>query len=532
MKMEEKEFNLLHEPWIMVMLPSGSIQEMSILDTFKKAHEIKKITGELPTQDIAIIRLLLAIMHAAFVGDNIENPQDAKQLWQELWELKQFPYDIIEKYLTQYENRFWLFHPEFPFYQVADMAKSTEYSTKKLIGSLSESANKIRFFSERADIGKEQVSYAEGARWLLHVNAFDDTSAKPTQKGLESPGAGWLGKLGLVYAQGETLFETLLLNFVLLDDRNEIFDDNSATAYWEQIAVSCKERIKIAQPRAQKELLTLQSRRMQLNRENGVIKGYRLLGGDFFDKENALNEQMTLWKRDDKLNVYSPKRHQSMRQLWRDIAALLPVDHGDREAGVVHWLKFLKDNELYRKNLINLCITGIEYGDKDFFADGIISDSIQINSSFLKKVNETWVNSTIKLVQQTDKAVAYLGYLALDIATAEGNSGDSKDKKRLAISANARAKGYIKLDKAFREWLVNINPETEMLEDKELEWLEIARKIILTEGAKQLEKCSEKALIGCIKKETDAEKSTNAFAAFRRFKAGVVKILGQEVQNG
>ena len=35
--MPEKEFNLLYEPWIKVMLTDGSIQEVSLLVSFAKA---------------------------------------------------------------------------------------------------------------------------------------------------------------------------------------------------------------------------------------------------------------------------------------------------------------------------------------------------------------------------------------------------------------------------------------------------------------------------------------------------------------
>ena len=46
------------------------------------------------------------------------------------------------------------------------------------------------------------MSYAQAARWLLYVNGFDDTSAKPKGKNLPSVGAGWLGKLGLIFRTG------------------------------------------------------------------------------------------------------------------------------------------------------------------------------------------------------------------------------------------------------------------------------------------------------------------------------------------
>ena len=107
-------------------------------------------------------------------------------------------------------------------------------------------------------------------------------------------GAGWLGKLGLLLAQGKTLAETLLLNLTLLKDGRELWDPPHP--YWESDQPRTGERTEIPQPKDQAALLTLQSRRLILHREEGAVKGYRLLGGDFFQKENAFCEQMTLWR--------------------------------------------------------------------------------------------------------------------------------------------------------------------------------------------------------------------------------------------
>lgn len=132
-----------------------------------------------------------------------------------MWTLGHLPEKPIYDYLESYRERFWLFHPTRPFWQVPTAAIGTQYTAAKLNGELSESSNKVRLFPVRTGEDKSTVSYAEAARWLLYVNGFDDTSAKPKGKGLPSTGAGWLGKLGLITAKGDNLFETLMLNFVI-----------------------------------------------------------------------------------------------------------------------------------------------------------------------------------------------------------------------------------------------------------------------------------------------------------------------------
>lgn len=542
-QISEKEFNLLYEPWILVKMKNSEIKEYSILEVFRHAHEAEGLAGELPTQDIAIMRLLLAIMHATFVNDNVENADDAKQLWSELWELKQFPYNIIETYLKQYEERFWLFHPEYPFYQVADLANvMNEYKLAKgkkikneeklktvarLVGDLFQSDNAPRLFSGRNGNQQKKIPYDEAARWLLHLNGFDDDSAKnPTPKGV-----GYLGQLGLLYAKGSNLFETLMLNFILVDDRNEVFEDSreEAKAYWEKPVCKVIEN-QIAQPNIQKDLLTFQSRRILLKKQDKQVIGYLLTMGDFFNKEGPLlNEQMTVWKKDEKVG-FIPKRHMPERQMWRDLSSIISVNEGNgntRESGIIHWLRFLKQEKLLFDKIIKIYTVGGYYRRKGAGWQIIdyVYDSLQINSSILENIGKQWLNMIDDGIASTDKAILCLGWLASDIATVEGNSReDKKDVRRIA-----REKGYGRLDGAFRQWLMSIDPNQDSKENKMSEWMRIAKNIILTEGKMILNRCSDKALVGFIKQEKNKRgevQNINAFNAFRKFQIGIKKELG------
>ena len=148
-KQLEKEFNLLDEPWILVMTRTGEVKEWSLLEVFQHAHEAQQLAGELPTQDIAVMRLLRAIMHGAFITSDIDDDEMAIGCWKEMWTEKKFMYEVVEEYLERYRERFWLFHPQYPFYQTANLSNGTEYDIKKMIGSIAESGNKNRLFQER-----------------------------------------------------------------------------------------------------------------------------------------------------------------------------------------------------------------------------------------------------------------------------------------------------------------------------------------------------------------------------------------------
>ena len=56
--MKEVEFNLLDEPWVRVLCADCTVREVSLTEALLHAHEYKGLAGELPTQDVAVLRLL------------------------------------------------------------------------------------------------------------------------------------------------------------------------------------------------------------------------------------------------------------------------------------------------------------------------------------------------------------------------------------------------------------------------------------------------------------------------------------------
>jgi CRISPR system Cascade subunit CasA len=531
-ELSNAEFNLLHEPWIRVMTLRGEVKEVSLLDALESAHEYRSLAGELPTQDIAVLRLLLAVLYATFARVDIRgvphpmaSDDEALVRWKQLWDAGSLPLEPIASQLRPYENRFYLFHPERPFYQVAGLDRGTEYQAAKLIGDLSESSNKVRFFPMRTGKAKEGLSSGEAARWLLYLNGYDDTSAKPSVRGagLPSVGAGWLGKLGLVFAEGDTLFETLLLNFVLLDSNDEPFAVTLAT--WELKEARWSERERITVPADPLELLTLQSRRILLKQEEGLVTGYLLLGGDFFDKENTFIEQMTMWRKDSgsQTDVYAPKRHSESRQVWREFPSLLARTAGQRRPGVVSWLATLRTAELLEKAMFRLQVTGIQYADKDFYVDGIISDGLTMSTDLLPALGTDWILEITDLLNITDQCVWQLGILALDIAESLGNSDE---KNRKGVSATARERAFFALDIPFRKWLAGLNPDNDDHAEKQLEWLEQMRGTILGIADRLVDEAGEKAMVGIYKTNESAAKSGgfNVFRARRKFRNKVFQL--------
>jgi CRISPR system Cascade subunit CasA len=442
---------------------------------------------------------------------------NALERWKGLWYKNGFPSGPIERYLERYRERFYLIHPETPFYQIADLSerKCTEYEAQKLIGDLSQSGNKPRLFMGRT--GNKAISEAEAARWLLHVNGFDDTSAKPSVRksagsdadAMFSPGAGWLGKLGLITLAGENLFRTLLLNFVVIDDRNEAFE--SSKPIWE-VEVRGTERSKIPLPRGLAELYTLQSRRLLLKHDGENVTGYYLLGGDAFDEENAFIEPMTLWRKSDK--DYAPRRHNAGKQLWRDFGALVLDGDGYKIPGIVKWGEILSDEDIVEA--YSFSAVGLQFADKDFFVDDTYADSLSVNRALFSAVGSDWQDAVVEILNLTEEAVKVFGALASDLALAEGQDRGERGRNLYPIRDAAKEQAYFSLDLPFRKWLAKIDT-TGDIDETMAEWKEQAKKIIRSLANKMLNDMSDAAFVG--------HNGKTAAKAEKRFNIGLAKAL-------
>ncbi len=539
--MNEKEYCLLYEPWLRVVDFDCNIHEVSLIQLFEDAHKYKDLCGELPTQDFAVLRLLLAILHTVFsrydLNGNIapfKDIDDALDRWEELWKNGKFPIKVIADYLETQKERFWLFHPERPFFQSEHAKVGTKYKASKLYGTLSESNNKARLFTNVSGESKETMTFSEAARWLTYLNAFDDTSAKASSeaKGKYNSGkaekismsAGWLGRLGLVCVSGNNLFETLMLNLIIVDNNDELYGEEKPI--WEREKIPDGERIKIIMPDNLSELYTLQSRRVFLIKENQEVKGYYLIGGDFFDKENAFIEPMTVWRNDKKkkTNIYVPQRHNSAKQFWRDFSALIPSDENIRKPGVVSWIELLEQEQKLDNKLIYLQIASVQYGDKDFFVTNVFSDSLQIHASLISDMNKQWRKMVLNSVEFCDTIARKVWTLAEEINLSEGGDYVEKDNAGSSIVAANKAKAdfYNRIDAPFRKWLCTLDPKLDDAENKQKEWRHECVKIAKDLGNEIISHIDMEAIFGRTKNlKENTKHNYSAASAMNKFLGGL-----------
>lgn len=545
--MKDIEFNLLDEKWILVRKSDCTVDELSLTDALLKSHEYVELAGELPTQNVSILRLMLAVLHTVFSRYSpqgepspLYDSDDAADRWKELWNAGRLPEKPIRDYLASVHDRFWLFHPERPFYQTEAAKIGTEYTASKLNGAVSESGNKIRLFCGCTGVQKSELSYSEAARWLLYVNNYDDTSSKPKGKNLPSPGAGWLGKLGLITIRGNNLFETLVYNLILLNHKrnfSEVWGPECPA--WEPDVPNTAERAEIPMPDNLSELYTLQSRRLWLNRDdNEKVIGYNLLGGDFFEKVDAFIEPMTVWSKvkgnERAGEKFQPRRHDSSVQMWREFSYAFETAEGSHIPGVVLWTKYIKQMLPESRKLISFSIASVQYGDKDFFVNDVFSDSLTFHTDLLTEIGEHWRAKITDEIKKCDESAAALRFLAKDIELAAGSSEDTVLKR--AVVERAREQYYYEIDLPFRNWLERIDPNWEIVSEQEeqvlREWHETAKRIALRIGQDLVESAGTEAIVGrAVKDKNDKERYYSAPDAYRYFKVKLNEIYPKEENN-
>lgn len=535
--MSDKEFNLLYEPWILTMNHHGKIEELSIIDVFRKAPQLKAIAGELPTQDVAVMRLLLAILHTVIGRYDLDGhlaplcdgtPDDALDAWADLWEMKRFPMEIIEQYLKKYEDRFWLFHPETPFYQVAALTKDKSvfgpFSVAKLNGELLEGDNKARLFASRSGDTKNSLTYSEAARWLLYILGYSETFGKfeakaKLEKDAPSIGVGWLGKLGTIMACGKTVFETLMLNLVLLKDGNQVW--GAEKPIWEMDANLVKERNHIACPDNPSQLLTCLTRQILLNRDQTkqLVTDYVLLSGTFFEPKNAFSEQFTIWKSKEEKNKpveFSPKSFDLTKQVWRGFSSIVMQQKSNqKKPGIVSWIGRLKSENILSDRMISFHTSGVEYGTMSAVVADTCHDSICFDAGLLLEKSTAWLERIEGEIIITDNIVYELGRLAQNIEKAAGS--DHTD----GIRDQVKSEAFYRLDSLFRQWLASITYETDDYDEKCLEWQNIECHLILEMGEKIFASSSKQAFIGRPKSEKETKRPPTSVESYKIFRTKV-----------
>lgn len=205
--LELKLFNLVEEGWIPI---SGCSKPLGIREALLQAQDLPRIEHSSPLVTIALYRLLLAVLHRALEGPN---NLDESLEWMEAG---RFPADRIQAYLDRHYDRFWLFHPEHPFYQMPDLPLEGFADPWTRLTSEFGSGNTSFLTNHRLREKKPELhtllSFPEAACRLLEFQSF---ALGGLMKRFVTSASGAMAVQGvLVLADGASLFEQLIQSMV------------------------------------------------------------------------------------------------------------------------------------------------------------------------------------------------------------------------------------------------------------------------------------------------------------------------------
>ena len=482
--MKNPEFNLLDEAWIPVRLLDGTIADVGLLELLRRTTDIADLACELPTQSIAIQRLVLAIAY------RVAPPGDARD-WARQWD-DGAPTERMIEYLERWRDRFYLFGGRFPFMQVADLrtAKDSVSGLEKLIADV---PNGEQFFTTRHGRALACIPPSEAARWLVHAQAYDPSGIRSgavgdsqVKGGKGYPiGPSWCGHLGLVWLKGKDLDETLVLNLIPADAAG-LRGVESSTEWgacsWE--AAEPENAVRgdyslldpsgtprdVSIPR----LLTWHSRRIRLVGDSSGVTGVVLAQGDkLAPQEMRLYEPQSLWRystpqsKKFKTDVYMPRKFEAGRALWRNLPGTLPTVTTVQGVDKQPKREFLPSATLsFHYQLDNASIqtsypkvmriqaVGVTYGPQESTFEDIYSDELTLSVAVMRVEREDLSAEIDRQVRLTEEVARDVGTLAANLARAAGESGDGAGD-----GARDRAKElfFSAVDNDFRSWLTQVD---------------------------------------------------------------------------
>ena len=492
--MKPPEYNLLDEPWVPVRLLDGTITEVGLLELLQRSTDIADLACELPTQNIAIQRLVLAVAY------RVATPLDA-EAWAAQWD-HGAPTEEMAEYLEKWRDRFYLFGGRYPFMQVADLhtANNQTKALDAIIASVPKEER--RLFSTHQGAGLEQIDAADAARWLVHVQAYDIAGIHSGAVGDSQVSGGkgygigpaWCGHLGLVWLKGRDFDETLVLNLIPADTAELRGGDNASqwgACSWEMAEPETAERRDyslldkkgnpdpngLSIPR----LLTWHSRRVRLFGDaSGVTRVLVCQGDKLSPQEMRLYEPHGLWRyskeqsKKFKQDVYMTRRFEQGRSLWRDLPdAFLSVKMTEgadkqqkREFLPSATLSFHeKFDQTYIKTeylkYIQIQAVGVKYGTNEATFEDIYADELALSVTAIHAERKDLADAIRQQISFTEQVAVKVGTLAANLARAAGESG-----KGAGDGARERAKErfFAIVDDPFRAWIAQVDGSCDVRE--------------------------------------------------------------------
>ncbi len=348
----DKHFNLLDEQWLPVRYADGKTREVGLIDLFKHASEIESLAEASPVSLVALHRVLLAIVHRALTL-KYGRWVDADRV---RWFREGLPAEAIIDYLEKFRERFWLFHPELPFMQVAALAHEEETKdkikswTQISLGNASGASPTV--FDHSLDSAPTAIAPAEALRLLLGFLQFTPGGLVKVLR--SSDKAGPLANTAAVLPCGDVLHQTLSLCL----HQPESVDDPPA---WEVPAISLLQlKAGALLSSGVNDRYTRLSRAVLLHRDDdGAVRHLRFAAGLGMEEDPNAPDPMTSFRVG--LNGLVRLGLSEGRAFWRDLPTLLPPvgAQSAKAAAVIAWATGLRADLGVSGDMQGLIVAGL-----------------------------------------------------------------------------------------------------------------------------------------------------------------------------
>ncbi|GAJ26881.1 CRISPR-associated protein [Liquorilactobacillus sucicola DSM 21376 = JCM 15457] len=551
--MNNQVFNLVTDPWIKVIdKTTNQDKEVSLTELFENAQHYRRLAGEMRSQDLAILRFLLAILTTVYsrvdadgvgyewleidtetlkiinsVDEDDYDQSDLQETWQQLFQQGHFS-KIVTQYLKRHQKRFDLFGEQ-PFYQVTADEYDAVVSEKKKVATgsgtvsvkqinrlISESNNTPDIFTPKTDGKKNQVLLDELVRWLIMYQNFTGVTDKTkvdTNEKFSTP-SGWLYKLNPVFANGATLFETLMLNLILFTKKEYVAQ--KPVWEYENLQDYVANRKKLVLPDDLAGLYTAWSRVLHIEWDEQNQPTIFSAGLPMFSNKNAFVEPMTTWKPDLQGGTEDFKPAvKSTRSLgiamWRNFGQYVNVDKSTpHEPGIVSWLHILEKKGMLASNRRLNLATAVLVSDGNATSQAPVAEIaddlvVKVEVLFDTEGTHRWperIENIIDLTQQIGKD--YWQFVV--------NMGQIRNLDSRQFASQYSAKFYDRLNEPFKQWLAGLSNDDNR-DEKELEWQRTLKKIVLRSAEEFMNSSTSRDIKGITAIRKDKSVIQNIFTS-------------------
>lgn len=338
-------YNLLEEKWIDCVGVQGENRILSLSDLILEAHHIRSLAGEFPIINTSILFMLNALLISAFKKQGVAlNEGD---VWIDLFHIGRFEEGIFLDYFQTWHHRFNLFDGEQPFFQTFISEEKEGQFTGTAMKLMPQytggtGGNSATLFDHHTPEEGIALAPKQAAQFLLPAHYY---GAGGRIMGRDYFSDAYTANGLAFFLQGETLFETLMLNLLPYPDVQDVKSSPSDSPIWErEMPYEVNGRLGVKDgkdtfylPFGLLDLLTWPGRKIQLIRdEDGLVRDIRMRSG------LKIRQDYFPWFAYNRKGNFI--RAREGRMMWRDYDVLLEfrrmneLDDLNRSPQAVDWL--------------------------------------------------------------------------------------------------------------------------------------------------------------------------------------------------